>query len=85
MDSIICEKCGGAEFAEENGYRVCLYCGTKYVLNSSDVPKKDTNIALHEDVVRLLNQCKSDPKHASMYASLILDIDPTNTEALRYL
>ena len=43
-----------------------------------------STIALDDDVKRLLEKCKTDPKNARRYANLILDIDPDNEEALNY-
>ena len=80
MIEISCPCCNGKEFREENGKRVCAYCGTAYISETSN-----TTIALDADVKRLLAKCKSDPRRAYRYASLVLDIDPGNREALKYL
>ena len=42
-------------------------------------------IALDDDIARLLKKCESDPRNARKYANLILDIDPDNEEALKYI
>ena len=44
-----------------------------------------STIDLDDDVSRLLAKCKREPKNARKYANLILDIDPDNQEARRYL
>ena len=44
-----------------------------------------STISLGDDVKRVLEKCKSDPRRAKKYANLVLDIDPTNQEALKYL
>ena len=82
-----CEQCGADEFTEKNGLRICAYCGTKFVLEKNDAGIVESNpgIAINEDVQRLLDKCRIDPQHAKRYASLALDIDPTNQEALKYL
>lgn len=44
-----------------------------------------THIALDDDVVRLLAKCEAEPARARKYANLVLDIDPSNTQALKEL
>jgi len=85
MKSISCEKCGASSWDTSNGYRICRYCGTKFQLTSDDIAIKESYIALNSDVERLLNLCKTEPYNARKYANLILDIDPSNKEALKYL
>ena len=67
------------------GVRTCLYCGTQFQIPKEELPKKKSEIALNSDVERLLDKCRKDPKNARKYANLILDIDPTNRDALKYL
>lgn len=85
MKQLVCERCGGNGFVEQNGYRTCLYCDTRYVIQPEDTPQKSSSIALDEDIKRLLQKCNDDPANANRYASLILDIDPSNTDALKIL
>lgn len=85
MREVMCPRCGANEWKKENGYRVCAYCGTVFQLTNSDIPLKESSIELNSDVERLLQKCKAEPKNASRYANLILDIDPDNAEALKYL
>lgn len=85
MQSFVCESCGGREFTDENGYRICAFCGGKYKLEKEDVPQKESFIAIDDDVTRLLKKCEAEPFNAKKYANLILDIDPTNAEAKRIL
>ena len=85
MKSIECPSCGSKDLYEENGYRICRYCGTKLVLTREDKGVKESNISLHDDVKRLLQKCKDDPSNAKKYAQLILEIDSTNAEAKQYL
>ena len=40
---------------------------------------------MDDDVERLLQKCRTDRRNARKYANLVLDIDPTNQEALKYL
>lgn len=79
MKRIICEGCGGDRFKEEDGYRICLFCGARYKLENT------TAIFIDDDISRLLKKCKDEPWNARKYANLILDIDPTNEEALKIL
>ena len=44
-----------------------------------------SGISLDDDISRLLSKCKEDPVNAKKYANLVLDIDPHNVEALKYV
>ena len=86
MRLIQCQRCGSSEFDEKNGYRVCKYCSASYKLFAEDVAtQSSTSIGLNDDVQRLLEKCKKEPWNAKKYAALILDIDATNLEAIKYL
>lgn len=85
MKKIYCENCGADEFVEENGFQICRYCKSKFMIHQEGTPSKESKIALNEDVLRLLRLCQENPAKAEKYASLILDIDPTNSEAQKYL
>ena len=76
---VSCERCGANDLRRNGNYMVCEYCGSKFLIQS------ESSIDLVDDVTRLLNKCKTDPKNAKKYANLILDIDPDNTQALKYL
>lgn len=84
MKQLVCERCGGNDFVEQNGYRTCKYCNTSYVIQPEDSPRKNSNIALDDDIQLLLKKCRDDPANAARYASLVLDLDPRNSEALKY-
>ncbi len=80
MKKLVCANCGGNLFTDKAGIKVCLFC------NSQHEPKQNSaGISLQSDIDRLLQKCRDDPAKASRYASLILDIDPTNKEATKYL
>lgn len=81
MKAIICEHCGGDEFIEKDGYRICRYCKSKFIPSKDEIRNAGATIALNEDVQRLLRKCKTDPKKAIKYANLILEIEPNNKEA----
>jgi hypothetical protein len=82
LKSISCEKCGSTDFTEQDGYLICDYCRSK---NIPEVSTKETIIGIQSDVEMLLQKCREDPNNRRRYASLILDIDPTNQEAYQYL
>ena len=82
MKALICTNCGASSWRSEKGLKICTFCGTTY--QAENLPKQ-SDIALDDDIQRLLEKCKAEPQNARKYANLILDIDPTNTEALRYL
>ena len=85
MKVLSCEKCGSNDLQCDGNYLVCPYCGSKYLMDPSDKQVKQSNISLGSDVERLLEKCRREPRNARKYANLILDIDPTNKEALKYL
>ena len=80
-----CTRCGSKELSSENGYVVCAYCQSRFSPQTGDLPAKETTIGVHSDVQALLQRCKDDPANRRRYANLILDIDPTNLEAIQYL
>lgn len=87
MQVVKCESCGAPGLRIENGYYVCDYCGSKFLIQKKDMPGGVTafNTGLDSDVERLLEKCKSNPERAKKYANLILEIDPFNKEAKKYL
>ena len=85
MKKLVCANCGANLFTEQAGIKVCQFCDSQHKPEKTDKPKEQSTISLQSDIGRLLQKCKSDPARASRYASLILDIDPTNKEARKYL
>lgn len=83
MKKLLCEACGANDLLTKNGYLICNYCGSKYQIETDN--KKNSEISLDDDIARLLSKCKTDPKNARKYANLILDIDPSNSEAKKYI
>lgn len=73
-----CVNCGANEMIEKGRYMVCAYCGSKF-------PQKEKGISINSDIDILLEKCQKEPYNARKYANLILDIDPTNREALKYI
>lgn len=85
MKELQCNRCGASDWDYFNGYRACKYCGTKYQITSEVRKPYESLIALDSDVQRLLQKCEQEPWNAKKYANLILDIDPTNTDVLKYV
>jgi DNA-directed RNA polymerase subunit RPC12/RpoP len=85
MKLISCTRCGSKDLDYESGYVTCAYCQSRFVEQGDDRPKVPTVVGLGSDVQMLLDKCQSDPANRQRYASLILDIDPTNQDAMRYL
>lgn len=85
MKAIRCEHCGGDLIIEKDGYRICGYCKSKFVIPKEERKAPNAVIDLNDDVARLLEKCKKEPFRAKRYAALILEIDPTNTEAQKIM
>lgn len=85
MKIVSCTACGSKELVEENRVVICLYCLTKYLPEPDEVPATASVIGVGSDIQALLQKCREDPINRRRYASLVLDLDPTNTEAKTYL
>ena len=85
MKVFVCESCGSNDFHEEDGYRICNYCGTKHIITAEDQRIMQANIELQNDIDRLLEKCKAEPNRAKKYAQRILEMDPNNPDAIRIL
>ena len=101
MEALICKNCGSNALVRKNDYMVCPYCDSRFAITREERSSGlfgsnghhatlshsgvNSSITLDDDVVRLLEKCRSNPRKARKYANLILDIDPTNEEALKYL
>ena len=100
MEALVCKNCGANALTRRNNYMFCPYCDSRFAitreergsglfggshhitLSHSDV---NSSIALNDDIARLLKKCETDPRNARKYANLVLDIDPDNEDALKYL
>ena len=80
-----CTRCGSTDLDERQGFVVCAYCQSKYPVQMKAAPAKETTIGIHSDIEQLLQKCRDDPANRRRYASLILDMDPTNQEASLFL
>lgn len=85
MKLVDCSRCGSKELIEEDGYVICAYCQSRFVPSSEDVPAVASVVGVASDIDNLLAKCRSDPQNRRRYASLVLDLDPTNAEARQYL
>jgi transcription elongation factor Elf1 len=82
MKLLECARCGSKELLEKEGYVVCVYCGSRFQSEDSNHP---TVIDVYSDIQLLLRKCIEDPENRRRYAGLILDIDPSNSEVMKYL
>lgn len=85
MKLINCTQCGSVDLIRDDGYMVCKFCGSRYAIEKSDIGIKPSTISINSDIEVLLKKCRTDPKNAKKYANLILDIDPDNKDAYKYL
>ena len=85
MKSIRCENCSAQDLVEENGVVTCTYCRSRFIVQASDLSPSKAVIEISADVAALLQKCQHDPVNRRRYANLILDLDPTNVDALAYL
>lgn len=85
MKLIECERCGSASLFHDQNYVVCEYCRSRYLRSPDEVPPVATTLDLASDIRMLLERCRLEPANVHQFANLILDIDPSNQEALRYL
>ena len=95
-----CQNCGASGLKLEKGYWRCEYCNSRFAATREEQKTYaapgaksalgkhggvSSGINLNDDVERLLEKCRTDRRNARKYANLILDIDPDNEEALKYL
>ena len=85
MSQEMCPNCGANEFILKDDSRICKYCNSKFKATTTNNKNGGSAISLQSDIDILLQKCKDEPWNSRKYAGLILDIDPTNREALKYL
>ena len=85
MKLMFCPNCGASSFDKKDGFMICRFCDSSFKMTLDDLEVKTSQISLGSDVEDLLKKCRTDPRNARKYANLILDIDPYNKEALKYL
>jgi hypothetical protein len=85
MKIIQCSRCGSQELAEKGGYLVCEYCQSRFSPQDGERPTKESTIGVGSDIEALLQKCRDEPWNSQRYAELVLDLDPTNQEAMAYI
>ena len=85
MKSVDCKSCGSKELIDDKGYVICAFCQSRFHPNIDTVAGIKTVIDVNLDIQNLLNKCIADPSNRRRYANLILDIDPFNKDALKFL
>lgn len=85
MRELKCKNCGAVKLNRQGNSWYCEFCGSAFSVEASDVPQEGMGLSLNSDVEKLLQKCRTDPRNASKYANLILDMDPTNEDALKFL
>ena len=85
MRIINCTKCGSNDLLQEERYVVCSYCRIKFTPSVSDAPTPKSVISVYDDIQALILRCQNEPHNRRRIAGLILDIDPSNIEAQKYL
>lgn len=81
MKKEACPNCGADDFVMKDGYKVCGFCNSRYIVTK----KSQVTTSLEDDIQTLLLKCEMDPLNAYKYANLILDMDPSNNKAKKYL
>ena len=91
MKNIECKKCKSVDFERVDNALKCIYCRTTYV-DETGIGKNflknntsNSTIEIDEDILLLLDKIKREPWNRNRYANMILDIDPTNEDALKML
>ena len=84
MKQKTCPNCGGNEFRIEGRQGICQFCESVFDLGADEV-KRNSSIAINEDVEALLEKCRENPFMAKRLVHLILELDPNNTEIFKYL
>lgn len=85
MRPIECSRCGSNELFDELEYIICAFCRVQFVRGPEDRKTPDTQISMFNDVQALLTRCRLEPENQKRLARLVLDIDPTNPDAPKYL
>ncbi len=85
MKIIKCTKCGSNDLYHEEHYVVCSYCRIKFTPSAADRPVPESVISVYDDIQALILRCQNEPHNSRRIAGLILDLDPSNVEAHKYL
>lgn len=85
MNLVECSRCGSKDLFTADGHVICAFCRSRFTPQVNERTQKETVVDVLSDIQVLLQKCEADPANSFRYASLILDIDPTNKEVIRYL
>lgn len=85
MNLVECSRCGSKDLFVEDMLVICAFCRSRYTPQADQHLQKETVVDVLSDIQVLLQKCETDPTNSYRYASLILDIDPTNQEVINYL
>jgi hypothetical protein len=85
VKEVVCTQCGSNSLTDMNGLWQCDFCRTTFKSNREEFLEAKTRVSVGDDIKRLLEMCESDPANRVRYAHLVLDIDPSNQKAIRYL
>ncbi len=85
MWQFTCENCGAKEYTLEKNNLICSYCHTRYKIQKGDPFSFGAKIDLVDDINMLVSKCIKEPHNAKRYANIILEMDPYNQFARRYI
>ena len=92
MKQLICEMCGGRDLIKNEGVFVCQNCGAKYSVEDAKKMMVEGTVTVDRstDINNLLIRAKQfeergDYGKADEYYNKVLDLDPSNEEALNGL
>ncbi len=85
MWQFTCENCGSKEYTVQKKKVICAYCHTCYKAQKGDPFTFGAKIDLMDDINILVSKCIKEPHNAKRYANIILEMDPYNQFARRYV
>src|SRR5271157_2919356 len=81
MIKLTCPSCGGMlELPDNLDVAHCMYCGTKIILEQSDMPKEKQALGRYKELCRIALESKN-YNDAIKYCNNILEIDPRDVDA----
>ena len=85
MKVLKCTNCGSLELTDHGTYSICDFCRSRFAFTAEGASWKLPAIGVASDIDALLKKCQEDPVNRRRYASLVLDLDPTNRQAKQFL
>jgi DNA-directed RNA polymerase subunit RPC12/RpoP len=81
MISLKCPSCGGhLDLPENLALAHCMYCGTRILLQESELPKERQNLDRFKELSKVALQAENF-EEAVLYCNKILEIDPKDVDA----